>query len=70
MVADFALADGIDIDRLRSDYQRDGHVRIGPFLTDAPPARWPPIWTRARIGGSSSIRTRNCSRSIARRRNR
>ena len=34
-VADFALADGIDIDRLRSDYQRDGHVRIGPFLTDA-----------------------------------
>ena len=25
----------IDIDRLRSDYQRDGHVRIGPFLTDA-----------------------------------
>lgn len=34
-VADFALADGIDIDQLRSDYQRDGHVRIGPFLTDA-----------------------------------
>ncbi|BBF68434.1 2OG-Fe(II) oxygenase [Sphingomonas bisphenolicum] len=31
----FGLAGGIDRKRLRVDYQRNGHVRIDPFLTDA-----------------------------------
>ncbi|QGP79564.1 2OG-Fe(II) oxygenase family protein [Sphingobium sp. CAP-1] len=31
----FGLAEGIDRADLRAAYQRHGHVRIGPFLTDA-----------------------------------
>jgi Rps23 Pro-64 3,4-dihydroxylase Tpa1-like proline 4-hydroxylase len=31
----FGLAEGMDREKLRAGYQRSGHVRIGPFLTDA-----------------------------------